>query len=180
MKSTQHPRQRARMGDAEVVVAVDPATQRLLKYQEADGARGGSTFKVDASFFSERDNVMVRTDLMDTHIAICAPEVLMLFSDNFDYQSIRRDFVAGVLSEEELGNKLYIAELGQTEYAARIHNLRSYDAVSRDILQRWVFPFAPDTNVLWRSGAWGLNSYRYARGHRCEEGRTQLFGPLCV
>ncbi len=23
---------------------------------------------------------------MDTHIAICAPEVLMLFSDNFDYQ----------------------------------------------------------------------------------------------
>lgn len=41
---------------------------------------------------------------------------------------------AGVLSEEELGHKLYVHELGN-EYAARIHNLRSYDAVSRDIMQ---------------------------------------------
>ena len=28
----------------------------------------------------------VRCDLMDTHICVCAPEVLLLFSDNFDYQ----------------------------------------------------------------------------------------------
>ena len=41
---------------------------------------------------------------------------------------------AGVLSEEELGNKLFIHEL-TNEYAAHIHNLRSYDAVSRDIIQ---------------------------------------------
>ena len=32
---------------------------------------------------------------MDTHISICAPEVLMLFSDNFDYQNVKRDFVSG-------------------------------------------------------------------------------------
>lgn len=37
----------------------------------------------------------VRTDLIDTHITICAPEVLMLFSDNFDYQNVKRDFVGG-------------------------------------------------------------------------------------
>lgn len=40
-----------------------------------------------------------------------------------------------MLSEEELGNKLYVAMLGQGEYAARVHSARSYDAVSRDILQ---------------------------------------------
>lgn len=34
---------------------------------------------------------------MDTHISICAPEVLMLFSDNFDYQNIKKDFVTGGL-----------------------------------------------------------------------------------
>lgn len=28
----------------------------------------------------------VRTDMVETSIYICAPEVLMLFSDNFDYQ----------------------------------------------------------------------------------------------
>lgn len=41
---------------------------------------------IDAVFYSERDMVELRNDLLDTHIYICAPEVLMLFSDNFDYQ----------------------------------------------------------------------------------------------
>ena len=53
----------------------------------------------------------VRTDLIDCHISICAPEVLMLFSDNFDYQNLRKDFVGGTLSEEELGNKIHVYEL---------------------------------------------------------------------
>ena len=41
---------------------------------------------IDAHFWGEADEVEVRSDLADTHIYICAPEVLMLFSDNFDYQ----------------------------------------------------------------------------------------------
>lgn len=76
----------------------------------------------------------------------------MLFNDNFDYQEIPRDFIPGVLSEEELGNKIFCYELG-TEYAARVHNLRSYAAISRDILQRWVYPMVPDTDILARHGA---------------------------
>lgn len=36
----------------------------------------------------------------DCHIDICSPEVLTLFTDNFDYQQIRRDFVRGLLSDE--------------------------------------------------------------------------------
>jgi hypothetical protein len=45
---------------------------------------------------------------MDTNISICSPEVLMMFSDNFDYQTLKRDFVVGTLSEEELGKKIYL------------------------------------------------------------------------
>ncbi len=71
-----------------------------------------------------------------------------------------------MLSEEELGSKLYVHEVPRGEYAAHVHNLRSYDAVSRDILQRWAFPLVPDTNMLWRGGTWGQTTYRYARGHR--------------
>jgi len=37
---------------------------------------------------------------MDTHIAICAPEVLMLFSDNFDYQNLKPDFITGMLNRK--------------------------------------------------------------------------------
>jgi translation initiation factor eIF-2B subunit epsilon len=39
-------------------------------------------------------------DLDDCYIDICSPEVLMLFTDNFDYQHLRRDFVKGLLSDE--------------------------------------------------------------------------------
>ena len=45
------------------------------------------------------------------------------------------------------------------EYAARIHNLRSYDAISRDIISRWVYPLCPDTNLF--PGA----EYQFRRGH---------------
>jgi hypothetical protein len=57
----------------------------------------------------------VRTDLIDTNISICSPEVLMMFSDNFDYQSLKRDFVVGTLSEEELGKKIHahILQVGE-------------------------------------------------------------------
>ena len=77
---------------------------------------------------------------------------------------------SGVLSEEELGNKLFVHEISN-EYAAHIPNLRSFDAVSRDVLQRWAYPFVPDTNVLQpRTGHWGIPAYSYARGHvYCEK-----------
>ena len=32
----------------------------------------------------------------------------MMFSDNFDYQTLKKDFVVGTLSEEELGKKIYL------------------------------------------------------------------------
>ncbi|KXZ48102.1 hypothetical protein GPECTOR_30g197 [Gonium pectorale] len=175
MKPVQHPSQRLRLGDTDLLVVLDATTQRLLKYTEIEPGRPVPLAKLDCALFSERDEVQVRSDLMDTHIAICSPEVLMLFSDNFDYQNIRRDFVSGVLSEEELGNKLHVYEV-VGEYAARVHNLRSYDAVSRDLLQRWAFPFVPDTNALSIGGSptWGQTSYRYSRGHRYLEATVSL------
>jgi len=45
-------------------------------------------------------------------------------------QNVRREFVTGVLSEEELGNKIFVYELAG-EYAARVSNLRAYDAVRK-------------------------------------------------
>ena len=142
-------------------------------------------------------------------------------------QNVHRDFVLGVLSEEELGQQIHIHELYR-EYVACVQTLRAFDAVSRDILQvcdcavtqeifhrdewllmcttcarcssvpcstvthahfctsflstgtghaynlmctrqivlrdcllqRWTFPFVPDTNLLPLSGTQGVSSYR--------------------
>ena len=42
-----------------------------------------------------RSVVQVRYDLMDCHVCVCSPEVLLRFVDEFDYQDIREDFVKG-------------------------------------------------------------------------------------
>ena len=138
-----------RLGDTPTVAVLDPASQRLLKFEDRDDAPAGAgdttparrrrrhACLVDAHFFGERDIVQVgwvllvgtgdgggcnrdssrvpistttaatsftsspshsptnthtqvRTDLVETSIYICAPEVLMLFADNFDYQVLTK------------------------------------------------------------------------------------------
>ena len=149
-----------RLGESNLVVVTDPEINRVLHYDEhpspsapAEGhARRPKLppLSLDASLFSDHVNLRVRTDLRDCHVDICAPEVLYLFTDNFDYQHLRRDFVVGTLNERELGNNIYAHELGPKEYAASVSNLRSYDAVSRDVIGRWVYPLSPDVNCLPR------------------------------
>lgn len=140
-----------RLGDLGAVTVMDGGDGRLLRFEERRDADGSleesSTLALDSGFFDGRSAVTVRTDLIDTGIYICSHEVLMLFSDNFDYQNIRKDFVAGVLSEEELGNKLYVHEV-KDRYATRVRNVRCFAAVTRDILGRWTFPFVPDSNLF--------------------------------
>lgn len=38
--------------------------------------------------------------VQDCYIDICSPEVLSLFTDNFDYQHLRRHFVKGLLVDD--------------------------------------------------------------------------------
>ena len=38
--------------------------------------------------------------------------------------------------------------LASDEYAVRVDSLRTYDAVSKDVIQRWTYPMVPDTNAL--------------------------------
>ena len=64
MKSAADQVQRLRLGENQLLVALDSATQQLLKLQELGGHRGGGgrrqqTCPVDASFFGERDALQV-------------------------------------------------------------------------------------------------------------------------
>jgi len=154
----------SRYGDSNLTVAMNAESGQIVHYEEhGSGHVNVPAMALDASLFGEMENVRVRTDLMDCHVDICAPEFLMLFTDNFDYQHIRRDFIVGTLNERELGNTLYGYEISPRHYAARVHNLRSYDAVSRDIINRWVHPYVPDSCVVPAhdaepyTHAWGNN-----------------------
>eukprot|EP01137_Pigoraptor_chileana_P005673 Opistho-2@49062 len=143
------PGHRTRSLEEDTVIAVGES-QRLLSYQ-----RGEEEARIPLEVFENASEVQVRYDLLDTHICVCSVQVPFLFTDNFDYQDMR-DFVRGILENEEiLGNKIHVHLIGN-EYAARVNNLRSYDAISKDITHRWTFPMVPDTNF-------GDAHYNYGR-----------------
>ena len=79
-------------------------------------------------------------DLYDTHIDICTVELLGLLQDNFDWQDLRKDVLPGVLGQFEMLGKTIYTHVLTSEYAARVHDAHTYDAVSRDIIQRWALP----------------------------------------
>eukprot|EP01018_Ginkgo_biloba_P038992 Gb_36377 [translate_table: standard] len=136
-----------RLGNDELLLAVDPETKQLLYYEDKkDSGKAHQctgNIVLDQTIIADRQAVQLYNDRQDCFIDICSPEVLLLFTDNFDYQQLRRDFVKGLLSDEVMGYKIFTYEI-YSEYAARIDNFRGYDAVSKDILQRWTYPLVPD------------------------------------
>ncbi|XP_058108027.1 uncharacterized protein LOC131251361 isoform X2 [Magnolia sinica] len=130
-----------RLGNDELLMAIDPETNRLHYYEDkTDHSKG--IISLDKSLLAENPAVYLHNDKQDCFIDICAPEVLSLFTDNFDYQHLRRHFVKGLLVDDIMGYKIFTHEI-DSSYAARIDNFRSYDTISKDILQRWTYPFVP-------------------------------------
>ena len=80
-------------------------------------------------------------------------------------QNIEHDFISGVLSEEELGNTMHVHEV-ESGFACQVGNLRSYDAISRAILQRWSFPFVVDTGCLQNTEAKSAYSFKRQNSYR--------------
>eukprot|EP01033_Poteriospumella_lacustris_P006929 gene6930-4995_t len=87
------------------------------------------------------------TEYLDCNVDICSPELILQFSDNFDYRDIRRDFIHNEVTNFALGKHIYGYVL-ENEYAARVQDPRSYHAISRDIVTRWVYPLVPDVQLL--------------------------------
>ena len=86
-------------------------------------------------------------------------------------QNIERDFISGVLSEEELGNTMHVYEI-EDGFACQVRDMCSYKAVSQAVLQRWSFPFALDN---WCSGLYGPQS---ESGYNVERHNCYRQGPM--
>mmetsp|Transcript_15421 Transcript_15421/g.29081 ORF Transcript_15421/g.29081 Transcript_15421/m.29081 type:complete len:805 (-) Transcript_15421:48-2462(-) len=123
--------------------AKNPEGIRILSYDSSPDHT--SYTKIPTSFFTSNSEIELRNDMLDTGIYICSPDVLARFSDEFDYLHISK-FIANSVAEEEEGlqSKIYASILKPNEYAARVHDPRTYHAVSRDLLRRWCYPIVPD------------------------------------
>ena len=145
---------------------------RLLLY---DDNIENSDVSIPSTFFIGHNGVEVRDDLVDTGISICSPDVLARFSDEFDYRDIQKQFVRNSVAEEEEGlqNRIYAHFAAEGEYAARVHDFRTYASVSRHLLKRWAFPVVPDNPP---SGYEKYYRYKLGRGYiyRDTKGVTKI------
>ncbi|KAJ1653486.1 translation initiation factor eIF-2B epsilon subunit, GEF [Dispira simplex] len=162
--SPNHPTR----GHQEAVYITDGQTQQLLHYVPSDyGIAPRKSVPVSVELFEKHPAVQVRYDLMDCCIDICSVEVPALFTENFDYQDIRRDFVTGILGSEVLDSTFYLYPLTH-EYGARVATGQLYDAISRDVIRRWVFPMVPDYNLV------DGDQYVHKRNHVYQEPSVKL------
>lgn len=135
----------------DLIVGIDKHSAQLVLFDDSHRQKEVS---IPLQVLEDHPSVVLRTDLMDTHIHICSPELMLQFSDNFDYQDIRRDFISNEVINWELGMHIYGYLLNtpppgaKAEYAARVQDPRTYHAISRDIVTRWVEPFVPDGQLL--------------------------------
>jgi translation initiation factor eIF-2B subunit epsilon len=130
----------------DLIVALNtasPAGDRILSYDSNPGKT--SSTPLPTSFFASNSQIELRNDMLDAGVYICSPDVLARFSDEFDYLHIQK-FISNSVAEEEEGlqSKIYASILKPNEYAARIHDPRTYHKVSADLLQRWCYPIVPD------------------------------------
>ncbi|EME29408.1 translation initiation factor eIF-2B epsilon subunit isoform 1 [Galdieria sulphuraria] len=105
--------------------------------------------------------VEIFSSLEDCGIDICAPEVLVEFRENFDYDNIR-DFIRGKIDGGEgelLGNQIYGHILsGSADFACRITNMESYFYVCFAFIHRWSYPWTVERFPF------KTTKYEYRRG----------------
>ena len=152
------------------VFALDRKTNRCIYYQAIPPIDGKKTeITMDSEILDNvEDEMVICNDLIDCHIDICTPHVPQIFQENFDYQDLRSDFLRGVLTSDLLKKTIYAYVTDGIEYAARVESWATYEAVSQDILARWTYPLAPDSNLL------GNTSYKYEFNHVYKEDNIVL------
>ncbi|GJQ10859.1 hypothetical protein GpartN1_g2650.t1 [Galdieria partita] len=126
--------------------------------------------------------VEIFSGLEDCGVDICAPEVLVEFRENFDYDNIR-DFIRGKIDGGEgelLGNQIYGHILsGSADFACRITDMESYFYVCFAFIHRWSYPWTVE-RFPFRT-----TQYEYRRGPKyitssCYLARSSYIGRCTV
>lgn len=151
------------------VFAIDRMTDECTGYEPVDSEKGTTITRINISPLLSKSattttghstGLDIRYDLMDCQIDICSAAVLALYTENFDWQDSRRDFLKGVLTSEILGVRVATHIVGQHGYVGRVRSPHLYDSISRDIIERWAFPIVPEADLLEEE-----QLYTHSRGH---------------
>ncbi|OAD52498.1 Translation initiation factor eIF-2B subunit epsilon [Eufriesea mexicana] len=124
------------------LVVSDKNSKKILHYDKLRNDE--KKVKLDLNWFLDHSEIEINTCFLDSHVYLCSPSVLPLFSDNFDFQTME-DFIRGVLMNEEiLNSRIYWQQLDSEDYSLPIVSWNAYHTLNRDILNRHSFPLTPN------------------------------------
>lgn len=147
---------------------MDKATNRCLYYQDLPPINGKkSSVNIDPEVLEDIQEFEINNNLIDCHVDICTATVPTIFQENFDYQTLRSDFVKGVLSSDLLKKHIY-SYITKDQYSARVESWQTYDGISQDVLERWCYPIVPERNLLLDQ------TYTYGSQHIYKENNVIL------
>ena len=161
-------------GDVNRLVVLNEAHQWLDWCPLNTGTSG--TVSIPISFVNPgKDSLIIRSDLSPLGLEMCSPEVLALFTENFDYQSLE-DFYSGITTSDILSYTFSVSVVNESVSenvcsGRKIETLDSpcstfmstggqtregYLKMQRDYLERWIYPVVPercrDSNILFVDG----------------------------
>lgn len=119
------------------------------------GYQGGS-----ADTVIHLKTIQNRIDLIECQIYFCNPHVLHMFTDNFDFKTMK-EFVTSVLNDEEVsGHTIYIDEFECKFFShfGLINNLNSYFNETMRLLQRFDIVFDYNIRSKYKCMADSINS----------------------
>ncbi|KAJ2388330.1 translation initiation factor eIF-2B epsilon subunit, GEF, partial [Coemansia sp. RSA 2559] len=102
----------------ESVYLIDPCTNKLLGINSLPSLPKPKSISIQTDVLMSCPEVEMRADLVDTNVYMCSLQVLALFTENFDYQSMRRDFIHGILASDLLSSAIYTHVLSGTSTLA--------------------------------------------------------------
>lgn len=102
------PGHRSRSSGQDSIFFLDSNSGECLHYESSPSFPLKKRFAMEADLISPaHPTVQINNNLIDCQIDICSLEVLLLYTENFDYQSPRQDFLRGVLESDILNKHIY-------------------------------------------------------------------------
>lgn len=136
----------------ENIIVIEKNTNRILQFESLeniDNVRLNTNVINLKNFNNDKKDCKnfdreIRTDLYDSFIDICSPEILSHFTDNFDYLNIKEDLYKNYLCSEMYLDTFYCYEVESNNYCMCIKNMENYIKISNQIINRWTYPLCLD------------------------------------
>ena len=89
---------------SDLIIACNTNNQQMVLY---DNNPNDSECTISTVCYNEHSSITFHADVVDCYLDLCSPEVLVTFSDNFDYVDLRKHFVHNEVHNYELGNHIF-------------------------------------------------------------------------